>query len=85
IHGPDALRALAEGFLRPADNAMPAPCDTITLTLEIFSGTSEYPETILRKMHDSVAYWRKFIPEDGIRLDELCRIGMGRNHLPFAE
>ena len=50
---------------------MPAPCDEICLTLEIFSGTGEFNRDILAKIKESVAFWRKWIPEDDLTLDKL--------------
>ena len=43
------------------------------LTLEVFAGTAELPVDILNKVKDSAAYWRQFIPEDGMPLDELLK------------
>jgi hypothetical protein len=48
--------------------------ESIYLTLEIFAGTAEKPVEITRKIRESVAYWRRFIPRDGARLDELVRV-----------
>jgi len=50
---------------------MPAPCNEIYLTLEIFSGTGEFNRDIIAKMRESVAFWRKWIPKDGLPLDKL--------------
>ena len=52
---------------------MPEKCPEICLTLEVFAGTAELPVEILNKVKDSAAYWRQFIPEDGIPLDELLK------------
>ena len=50
---------------------MPPLCEEVYLTLEIFAGTAELPVDIINKLKDSVAYWRQFIPEDGLTLDKL--------------
>jgi len=50
---------------------MPSKCDEIFLTIEVFAGTAEIPYDILRKIEESVLYWRDFIPEDGLTLDKL--------------
>ena len=52
-------------------------CETIFLTLELFYSTSAYPAEIVSRLRESVAFWRAFIPEDGMRLSEaLSRIRM---------
>ena len=65
------LRALARSYRNPPDPGMPAPCAEIDLTLEIFSGTGEFNRDIIAKMKESVAFWRRWIPEDGLPLDQL--------------
>jgi hypothetical protein len=35
------------------------------------SGTAEKPSDILAKINESAAYWRRFVPEDGLTLDQL--------------
>ena len=47
---------------------MPDRCEKIYLTLEVFGGTADLPVDIEYKIKDSVEYWRKFIPEDGMVL-----------------
>jgi len=70
IKGDKVLQAIAKSYRKKHDS-MSNPCDKIYLTLEIFSATAELPVDIINKLKDSVAYWRKFIPEDGIKLDKL--------------
>ncbi len=67
------LVALRQAYQQPNDASLPPPCADIVLTLEIFSGTAERPNDILRSIRESVAYWRAFIPADGIPLDQLVR------------
>jgi hypothetical protein len=31
----------------------------------------EYPTQIVKNVKESVEYWRRFIPEDGLSLDQL--------------
>jgi hypothetical protein len=50
---------------------MPLRCEEIYLTLEIFSGTADLPTEIIEKLAESVTYWRRYVPEDGLRLGEL--------------
>jgi len=73
IHGERVLRALMESFNGEEFPSMPQPCADIYLTLEIFSGTSESPSEIMRKLQESVRYWRRWIPKDGETLDKLLR------------
>ncbi|MCC6614261.1 MAG: hypothetical protein IT320_12340 [Anaerolineae bacterium] len=65
------LRALAEAYARDDDPGLPPRCQDIYLTLEIFSGTAQKPAAILANIRESVAYWRQYIPEDGLPLDRL--------------
>ncbi len=65
------LRAIWEAYQQPADAELPPPCANIYLTLEIFSGTAEYPAQTLANIRESAAYWRQFIPQDGLPLDRL--------------
>lgn len=65
------LQAIWESYQQPANPAKPPPCADIYLTLEIFSGTAEHPAHILANLRESAAYWRQFIPQDGLPLDAL--------------
>lgn len=49
---------------------LPPFCDQIIFTLEPFIGTSGNIYDSLEELSESVAYWREFIPYDGIRLSE---------------
>lgn len=73
IDGKRVLEAIAVAYRRPEDEGMPPRCGELHLTLEIFSGTSEWNEDIVRKMETSVRYWRQFIPRDGMRLSEAVK------------
>jgi sugar phosphate isomerase/epimerase len=70
ISGKEILNSLYHSY-RQSDTGMPPKCDEIFLTIEVFAGTSEIPYDILRKIEESVLYWRDFIPEDGLTLDKL--------------
>ena len=72
IKGEKLLPAIAEAY-RKIFADMPEKCPEICLTLEVFAGTAELPVDILNKVKDSAAYWRQFIPEDGMPLDELLK------------
>ena len=66
------LQAIAASYAAPADSDMPPPCGHITLTPELFFKAADLDEQILAALRASVEYWRRFIPEDGLRLDELA-------------
>ena len=65
------LESLIESYQNEELPGMPPRCKEITLTLELFFDTAEYPFYIRSQLLESVEYWRKFIPEDGMRLNEL--------------
>ncbi len=65
------LRAIWESYQQPTDPDYPPLCEDIYLTFEIFSGTADYPAQILDNIRESAAYWRLFIPQDGLPLDQL--------------
>jgi sugar phosphate isomerase/epimerase len=71
VKAPDVLKAIWESYQQPADSAYPPPCADIYLTLEIFSGTADHPAQILANIRESAAYWRQFVPQDGLPLDQL--------------
>lgn len=71
IRGDLVLKSLKAAYDRPERAGMPKPCEKITLTLEVFAGTADLTCDIVNKITDSVQYWRKFIPRDGLPLDLL--------------
>lgn len=72
IAGDQLLHALARSYREGADDAtMPENCGEIHLTLELFSGTADLNHDLLGRLRESVAYWRTYIPEDGLPLDQL--------------
>ena len=76
IRGERVLKAIKSAYDKAAAADMPVPCKNIALTLEVFAGTADLTCDIVNKISDSVNYWRKFIPEDGLPLDELVeRLG----------
>ncbi len=70
ISGKKVLDSLYKSYVQ-SDMGMPPKCKEIYLTIEVFAGTSEIPYDILKKIEESVQYWRDFIPEDGLTLDKL--------------
>jgi len=79
VNGKQLLEALKTAYGRTIDPNMPAPCQDIVLTLDLFGGTAELASDIKNKIKDSVAYWRQFIPRDGQPLDVLVSKVNGEN------
>jgi|LDZT01.1.fsa_nt_gi hypothetical protein len=65
------LKAIAKSYEKEKEEGMPPRCKDIYLTFEIFASNTDYSHDIIKKMKESVNYWRKFIPEDGLKLNEL--------------
>ena len=71
IKGESVIAALKKAYAEADDPNMPEKCDEIMLTLEPFTGTADINRAALAKLRESVRYWRRFIPRDGMRLSEL--------------
>lgn len=71
IDGHQVLQAISDAYSSAPQAEMPARCEEICLTLEIFSGTADIPNDILSVLDESVEYWRRFVPEDGLTIQEL--------------
>lgn len=71
VSGEEILKVIKESYDREEEAGMPQRCGEIYLTLELFSGTTSIMEKVLQNCRESVFYWRKFIPKDGMYLDEL--------------
>lgn len=65
------LKSLFYSYQSEDKPDMPEKCREIYLTLEMFTGTAAINRDTLKALKDSVEYWRRFIPEDGITLDRL--------------
>ncbi|HEY0827656.1 MAG TPA: TIM barrel protein [Bacilli bacterium] len=65
------LKSLFQSYQQAERTGMPAHCKEITFTLELFYNSMQYPSHICSQLSQSVDYWRKFIPEDGMYLDQL--------------
>ena len=71
VRAEEVLQAMAGSYNRHPDPDMPPRCEEIYLTLEIFSETADLPAEIIERLADSAAYWRRYIPKDGMHLEEL--------------
>ncbi len=67
----DVLSAIARSYENPDMEGMPSKVTDIYLAFEIFFGVTESTDRILSDMRESVAYWREYIPQDGLTLDKL--------------
>ena len=73
IRGGEVLRGLAESFGRPDTPGMPPKCGEVVMTLEPFIGTAGSTRDLLEDLKAFVAYWRRYIPRDGMRLSEAVK------------
>ncbi|AEF81014.1 TIM barrel protein [Leadbettera azotonutricia] len=71
IDGGKILRSLKAAYDRPEEAGMPRRCEKIYLTLELFAGTAAIMHGFMAEARESVAWWRQWIPRDGMVLDEL--------------
>jgi len=70
IEGIKLLKAVKYSFECQEDIKI-QKVDKIFLTLEVFASTGSINYDTINDLRESVRYWRQFIPEDGIPLDEL--------------
>lgn len=73
IEGEKLLRAIAKSYEKSLEKGMPEKCGKIYLAFEIFAHNTEYREDIIQKLIDTFQYWSRFVPENGIRLDDLLK------------
>jgi sugar phosphate isomerase/epimerase len=71
IRGDNVLKAIAKSYERGGEPGMPPKCEAIYLSFEIFAGNTEMNHDVMNRFKESVSYWRKFIPKDGLKLNEL--------------
>lgn len=71
VRAQELLRALARSYERPGDPTLPPKTDKIYLTFEIFPGTADSSAEVLFRLRQSVEYWRRYVPQDGLPLDRL--------------
>ena len=74
VKGPELLKAIKESFDRiDGKNAegMPPVTEEIFLNFEIFASSTMSSRDAFNMMKETVDYWRKYIPEDGLTIDEL--------------
>lgn len=74
VRAEDVLSALVESYAQPDDPEMPPKCEEIILTFEPFISTAGCTYDLIDDMKESVAYWRRWIPRDGMKLSEIQAI-----------
>ncbi len=74
VKAENVLHALLASYQQADDPAMPPKCDEIVLTFEPFISTAGNTYDLLDELKESVAYWRKYVPEDGMRLSEVAKL-----------
>jgi hypothetical protein len=70
IRGHKVVQAVAAYSVEP-EAGMPPRCEEIYLTLEILPGTAALPVDIIDGLAESVEYWRRYVPKDGLTIQEL--------------
>jgi hypothetical protein len=73
ITGERLLRSVKQSYDQKEQTGMPKRSNEIYLTLEMFSGTTSFMHDVLYDIKKSIDYWRRFVPKDGLRLDELVK------------
>lgn len=71
ITGERLLSAIAESYARE-DEIMP-PAEKIYLSFELFYSNMATKYSIFEQLRETLAYWRRFIPRDGITLAEALK------------
>jgi sugar phosphate isomerase/epimerase len=65
------LEAIARSYHGAERPGLPPRCSNLYLTFEIFPHTMDRPRDILPRLAESVGWWRRWVPEDGLSLSEL--------------
>ena len=73
VTGARLLEAIAKSYEKQMENDMPPVVENIYLSFEIFASSLETKMEIIKKLQQTLEYWRRFVPEDGIPLDKLLK------------
>ncbi|MEI6101145.1 MAG: TIM barrel protein [Eubacteriales bacterium] len=71
IKGNQLLRAIKKSYDMNEEVPMQGLVEDIYLSFEIFASNVESKREIITKLQKTIDYWREFVPEDGIVLNEL--------------
>ena len=69
ITGERLLRAIKKSYEDTRE--ILAPVDDIYLSFELFFANTDKKQKIFEQLRETVVYWRQFVPEDGMTLDEI--------------
>ena len=72
VEGKKLLEAIAASYEKE-EKGMPPKTDKIVMALELFASNTEHPHEIKNNMRETREYWKQYIPEDGVRLDQLLK------------
>lgn len=67
----DVFAAIARSYEQPALDGLPPRVSDIYLAFELFFGITESADNIISDLCESVAWWREYIPQDGMTVDKL--------------
>jgi len=67
----DVFAAIARSYERPTPEGLPPQVTDIYLAFELFFGITESADNIISDMRESVAWWREYIPRDGMTVEKL--------------
>lgn len=73
IEGEKLLKAIAKSYENSIPG-MPPKADNIYLSFEIFASNTEYKSDIIDKLKLTADYWRRYVPFDGVYLDQLIEV-----------
>jgi hypothetical protein len=71
IEGKKVLEAIARSYREEIEEGMPPRCDEICLSFELFAANTDMNYDTIHRLRETLRYWRRFVPEDGVRLDRL--------------
>ena len=71
VKGNLLLESIAKSFEKKRDKDLPSFIEDIYLSFEIFSSNTDTKREIISRLKETIEYWRKFIPQDGISLEKL--------------
>lgn len=71
ITGEKLLKAIMHSY--EDEHEIQAPVEDIYLSFEIFAANVDRNRDTINGLKQTLSYWREFVPEDGMRLDELVK------------
>lgn len=71
IQGDRLLAAIKKSYEQNNANFLQQAAEDIYLSFEIFASNTETGREIIAKLRQTIAYWRRWVPEDGMKVSEL--------------